>query len=88
MPVDVNLILWLGKLAGGEGRPPGAPDLADAVFDIVSRRLDIGIPSEVSPASLTAAAIAATLLAVFEDTLFRRVTLWLGIRDPTDTEWE
>jgi hypothetical protein len=37
--------------------------------------LEIGIPKVVSLASLTAATIAATLLAVFEDTLFRRVTL-------------
>jgi hypothetical protein len=87
-PVDVILILWLGKLAGGEGRLPSAPDLADAFFDIVFRRLVIGIPTDVSPASLTAATIAATLLAVFEDTLFRRVTLWLGIRDPDETECE
>ena len=87
-PVDVILILWPGKLAGGEGRLPSAPDLADEFFDIVLRRLVIGIPTDVSPASLTAATIAATLLAVFEDTLLRRVTLWAGIRDPDETECE
>jgi hypothetical protein len=48
----------------------------------------MGIPKVVSPASLTAATMAATLLAAFEDTLFRRVTLWLVIREPEDTEWE
>ncbi len=88
-PVDVNLILWPpGKLAGGEGRPPSAADLADELFDIVFRRWEIGIPKDPSPASLTAATIAATLLAVFEDTLFRRVTRWFGMREPEDTEWE
>jgi hypothetical protein len=54
-------------------------------FDIVFRRAEIGIAKEVSPASLTAATIAATLLAAFEDTLFRRDTLWLVMSDPEDT---
>ncbi len=79
--------MWPGKLAGGEGRLPKA-DLADVFFDMVFRRLVIGIPEEVSPASLTAATMAATLLAVFEVTLFRRDTRWFVIRDPEDTEWE
>jgi hypothetical protein len=79
--------LLLGKLAGGEGRLPRRIDLADALFDIDLRWPDIGIPGVLSPASLTAATIAATLLA-FEDTLFRRVTLWLGMREPDETEWE
>jgi hypothetical protein len=86
--VEVNRILCPGKLAGGEGRLPRAADLAEAFFDIVFRRLEIiGIPNVVSPASLTAATMAATFPA-FEDTLFRRVTLWLVIRDPEDTECE
>ncbi len=88
LPLVVNRILWLGKLAGGEGRLPRAAVLADVLLDIVFRRAEIGIPIEVSPASLTAATIAATLLAVFEETLLRRVTLWLGIREPDETEWE
>jgi hypothetical protein len=86
-PLDIR-ILWLGRLAGGEGRLPRAVALAEAFFDMVFRRAVIGIPVVVSPASLTAATIAATLLAALEDTLFRRVTRWLGIRDPDDTEWE
>jgi len=49
-------------------------------------RLVIGIPNELSPDSLAAATIAATLLAAFVDTLFRRETLEFGIRDPEDTE--
>jgi hypothetical protein len=84
-PVEVNRILWPGKLAGGEGRLPRAADLAEALFDIVLRRLEIGMPKALSPASLTAATMAATLLA-FEDTLFRRVTLLLEMREPEDTE--
>ena len=87
LPVEVNRILCPGKLAGGDGRLPSAADLAEAFFDIVFRRLVIGMPKVVSPASLTAATMAATLLA-FEDTLFRRVTLWLVIREPEDTECE
>jgi hypothetical protein len=87
LPVEVNRILCPGKLAGGDGRLPRAADLAEAFFDIVFRRLVIGMPKVVSPASLTAATMAATLLA-FEDTLFRRVTLWLVIREPEDTECE
>jgi hypothetical protein len=57
-----------------------------APFDIVFLRVEIGIPKEVSPASLTAVTMAATLPVAFEDTLFRRVTLWLGLREPEDTE--
>jgi hypothetical protein len=87
-PLDVNRILWPGRLAGGEGRLPRAVDLADALFDIVFRRWEIGIPNVPSLASLTAATIAATLLAVFEVTLFRRVTLWFEMREPEETEWE
>ena len=88
LPLEVNRILWLGKLAGGEGRLPRAEALADAFFDIVLRRWEIGIPKLLSPDSLTAATMAATLLALFDDTLLRRLTLWLVIRDPEDTEWE
>jgi hypothetical protein len=55
---------------------------------MVFLRAEIGIPTDTSPASRTAATIAATLLTVFEVTLFRRVTLWLGMRDPDETEWE
>jgi len=50
-------------------------------------RLVIGIP-KLSPDSLAAATIAATLLAAFADTLFRRETLEFGMRDPDETEWE
>jgi hypothetical protein len=71
LPLDVNLIRWLGKLAGGEGKLP----TADLAFDIVFLRLEIGIPNEFSPDSLTAATMAATLLAAFDETLLRRVTL-------------
>jgi hypothetical protein len=81
----VDLIRWLGKLTGGEGKLPTADR---ALFDIVFLRLAIGIPNELSPDSLTAATIAATLLAAFEETLLRRVTLLFVIRDPEDTEWE
>jgi hypothetical protein len=79
------LILWPGRLAGGEGRLP-TPDLPG--FDIVFLRAEMGTPRDASPASLTAATIAATLLTVFDVTLFLRVTLWFGMRDPDDTEWE
>jgi hypothetical protein len=83
LPPTLRPVLWPGRLAGGEGRLPTA-DLPP--FDAVFLRAEIGIPSAVSPASLTAATIAATLLTVFEVTLFRRVTLWFGMRDPDDTE--
>ena len=53
---------------------------------MVFRRCDMGIPDELSPASRTAATIAATLLA-FDELLFRRVTRWLGFSDP-EPEWE
>jgi len=66
------LILWPGRLAGGEGRLP-TPDLL--AFDIVFLLAEMGIPSDASPVSLTAATMAATLLTVFEVTLFLRVTL-------------
>lgn len=87
LPFEVIRILCDGRLAGGEGKLPRAADLAEALFDIVLRLADIGIP-EVSPASLAAATIAATLLAAFDDTLFLRDTRWLVIRDPEDTECE
>lgn len=61
--------------------------LADADFDIVLRREDIGIPTEVSPASLTAATMAATLPAL-DVTLFLRETLCGGMREPDETECE
>jgi hypothetical protein len=79
------LMRWPGRLAGGDGSP-AIPDLP--VFEVVFLRAEMGMPIDVSPASLTAATIAATLLTVFDVTLFRRVTLWLGTRDPDDTECE
>lgn len=82
-PLEINLIRWLGRLAGGDGRLPTA-DLAP--FDIVFLRLEIGSPEEISLDSRTAATIAATLFAVLEVTLFRRLTLWFVMRDPEDTE--
>ena len=45
-------------------------------------------PSIGSVAPLIAAAIAATLLAVVELILFRRVTRCVGLREPRDTECE
>jgi hypothetical protein len=57
-------------------------------LDMVFLRLAIGIPIEISPDSLAAATMAATLPAVLEDTLFRRLTRWFAIRDPEETEVE
>lgn len=78
--------LWVGRLLGGVARPP---DLAPTLLDIVFlRELEgMGKAREVSPASLTAAATAATLAAL-ADTLFRRVTRCVGLNDPADTESE
>lgn len=88
-PLEAIRILWLGRLAGGDGGLPRAADLADALLDIVFRRLAMGTPKEASPpASLTAATIAATLLMLFDETLFRRVTRWFGMSEPDETELE
>jgi hypothetical protein len=59
---------------------------ADALLDTLLRRLEIGMPNELSPAaSLTAVTMAATLLAL-EETLFRRVTRCGGMSEPDETE--
>jgi hypothetical protein len=81
---------WVGRLAGGEGRLPRAADadLADAPLDIVFRLAEMGIPRDVSPASLAAATMAATFVAALEDTLFRRDTRWLEMSEPEVTECE
>ena len=80
---DFNRNFRFDKLGGGEGRLAGTPDLLDDVF----RRDAIGIGTDAFPDSATAATIAATLLAV-EVTLFRRVTLLGGTREPDETECE
>lgn len=64
--MDAILYRWDAKLGGGDGRLPAI--LVDVFFVL----RDTGMPI-ISP-SLTAALTAATLLAEFEDTLFRRVT--------------
>jgi hypothetical protein len=81
--------LWAGRLAGGEGRLPRSPDRALPYFDIVLRRepTAMGRGIAMSPASVRAAATAATLADGLV-MLFRRVTRWLALRELDSTECE
>lgn len=67
---------------GGDGRLSRLFDLAEALLDMLDRRPTIGIPCGNSAISRT----AATITALFVDTLFRRVTRWFDIRDPVELE--
>ena len=63
-------------------RPPSG-------FNVKLRRFNCGELIAIgSSAPLIAAAMAATLLAVVEVMLFRRVTRWEGLTEPNDTECE
>lgn len=92
-PSDFKFIenLWVGKLAGGEGKLPTIGGRAVAGLDMVPRRelTAIGNGPTLSPASSRAAATAATLAAV-PVMLFRRVTRWVALRAPDKAEyvWE
>jgi len=84
-----NLWLWVGRLAGGEGRLPRRPDRALPYLDMVLRRdpTVIGSGIAMSPASVRAAATAATLAEGLV-MLFRRVTRWFALRELDSTECE
>lgn len=71
--------LLVGKLLGGVDKPAFVPRL----LDIVCLR-ELVMVKELSPISLAAAATAAT----FVETLFLRVTRFVGLREPDDMEWE
>lgn len=81
----------MGRLAGGEGRLPESVDLGIPFLDVVLRRALIvtGRGMALSPASLRPAATAtAATLAPVMVMLLRRVTRWVGLSDPEETEWE
>ncbi len=84
--VDRNL--WVGRLAGGEGRLPTMADREAPFLDMVFRRAEMVMGSGIalSPASWRAAATAAAWGAVLV-MLLRRVTR-LALTAPTRTEWE
>lgn len=81
--------LWVGRLAGGEGRLPSRPERALPYFDIVLRREPtvMGRGMAISPASVRAAATAATLAEGLV-MLLRRVTRWFALRELDSTECE
>jgi hypothetical protein len=83
---NINDNLWLGRLLGGVASPAYFPPFP---LDIVFLRddIEIGIAREESPTSLATAATAAAF-AVLAETLFRRVTRWVGLREPADIECE
>jgi hypothetical protein len=80
---------WEGRLAGGEGKPTAMADRAMPCFDIVLRREPMAIGSGIalSPASVKAAATAATLVPVLV-MLFLRVTRWFALSEVDSTECE
>ena len=80
--------LWVGRLAGGEGRLPVMTDRGAPLLETVFRRVEMAIGSgmALSPASWIAAATAAVLVAVLV-MLLRRVTR-LALAGPTRMEWE
>jgi len=81
--------LWVGRLAGGEGRLPARLRREPPLFlDTVLRRAPaIGTAVTFSPASLRTAATAAAEVAVL-DMLFRRVTRWVGLSEEDRIECE
>lgn len=80
--------LCVGILAGGDGRLPEIADRIAVGLEIVPRRplMVIGRGVILSPASVRAAATAATLAPEFV-MLLRRLTRWEALSAPDKAEW-